>query len=162
ARRASAGRHAVAAERGDPRRGAAPLVSPRARRAAITGPGDGTRPGKRAGRGQDRPGRVESRRPGREATARCRGGRPRDQPVAGGDPMTGRLEGESYARAALTYLAEPGDRRLGALLRVHGAARTLEAIKAGRDPGAGCDPADAMGAALPRAMPRWQVRLAGV
>src|SRR5262249_49606958 len=93
---------------------------------------------------------------------RCRAGRPRDQPVAGGDPMTGRMEDESYARAALTHLAEPGDRSLGALLRVHGAARTLEAIKSGRDPGAECDAADAMGGALPPALPRWQVRLAGV
>ena len=76
--------------------------------------------------------------------------------------MTGRLEDESYARAALTYLAEPGDRRLGALLRVLGAARTLEAIKAGRDPGAGCDAADAMRAAVLQAMQRWRVRLASV
>jgi DNA processing protein len=76
--------------------------------------------------------------------------------------MTGRLEDESYARAALTYLAEPGDRRLGALLRVLGAARTLETIKAGTDPGAECDAADAVRAALPRAIPQWQVRLAGV
>ena len=76
--------------------------------------------------------------------------------------MTGRLEDESYARAALTYLAEPGDGRLGALLRVLGAARTLEAIKAGRDPGAECGAADAMRAALPRAIAQWQVRLAGV
>ena len=76
--------------------------------------------------------------------------------------MTGRLEDESYARAALTYLAEPGDGRLGALLRVLGAARTLEAIKAGRDPGAECGAADAMRAALPRAISQWQVRLAGV
>src|SRR5262249_30019764 len=160
ARRAPAGRHAVAAERRDPRRGAAPLVSPRARRAAIAGPGDGTRPGERAGRGQDPPGRLESRRPGRPATARRRRGRPRDRPMAGGAPVTGRLEDESYARAALTYLAEPGDGRLGALLRMLGAARTLEAIKAGRNPGAECDAADAMRAALPRATSRWQVRLA--
>jgi DNA processing protein len=76
--------------------------------------------------------------------------------------MTGRLKDESYARAALTYLAEPGDRRLGALLRVLGAARTLETIKAGRDPGAECDAADAVRAALPLAIPRWQVRLADV
>jgi len=76
--------------------------------------------------------------------------------------MTGRLEDESYARAALTYLAEPGDRRLGALLRALGAARTLEIIKAGGDPGAECDAADAVRAALPRAIPQWQVRLAGV
>ena len=45
--------------------------------------------------------------------------------------MTGRLDGESYARAALTYLAEPGDLRLAALVLERGAARTLEAIKAG-------------------------------
>jgi DNA processing protein len=76
--------------------------------------------------------------------------------------VTGRLEDESYARAALTYLAEPGDGRLGALLRMLGAAQTLEAIKAGRNPGAECDAADAMRAALPRAISRWQVRLAGV
>ena len=76
--------------------------------------------------------------------------------------MTGRLEDESYARAALTYLAEPGDHRLGALLRVLGAARTLETIKAGTDPGAECDAPDAVRAALPRAIPQWQVRLAGV
>lgn len=46
------------------------------------------------------------------------------------------LDDESYARAALTYLAEPADHVLGAVLRVHGAARTLEAIKAGT----GADP----------------------
>jgi len=45
--------------------------------------------------------------------------------------MNETLDDDSYARAALTYLAEPADRVLGALLRVHGAARTLEAIKAG-------------------------------
>jgi DNA processing protein len=45
--------------------------------------------------------------------------------------MNKTLDDESYARAALTYLAEPADRVLGALLRVHGAARTLQAIRAG-------------------------------
>jgi DNA processing protein len=62
------------------------------------------------------------------------------------------LAEESYARAALTYLAEPADRWLGELIRVHGAARTLEAIKSGRLPSAG-------GAAMRRAMERWRVRL---
>ncbi len=55
--------------------------------------------------------------------------------------MTGRLDEESYARAALTYLAEPGDLHLGALVRDRGAARTLAAIKAGtlpEGPGGGC------------------------
>ncbi len=46
--------------------------------------------------------------------------------------MNGRLTDEAYARAALTYLAEPADRRLAQLIRVHGAAVTLAAIKSGR------------------------------
>jgi DNA processing protein len=62
------------------------------------------------------------------------------------------LDDESYARAALTYLAEPADRWLGELIRVHGTARTLEAIKSGRLPSAGV-------AAMQRAMQRWRVRL---
>ena len=93
--------------------------------------------------------------------------------------MTENLTGEAYARAALTYLAEPADRWLGQLLRAHGAASTLDAIKSGRLPG-GAD--DAGGAAeLPvstlgleadtgvrdgkghrgmrAAMERWRVRL---
>jgi DNA processing protein len=93
--------------------------------------------------------------------------------------VTENLTGEAYARAALTYLAEPADRWLGQLLRAHGAASTLDAIKSGRLPG-GAD--DAGGAAeLPvstlgleadtgvrdgkghrgmrAAMERWRVRL---
>jgi len=66
--------------------------------------------------------------------------------------VTGRLDDEPYARAALTYLAEPGDLRLDALVRARGAARTLEAIKAA--------PATAADPAARRAMARWQVRLA--
>jgi DNA processing protein len=100
--------------------------------------------------------------------------------------VTGRLDGESYARAALTYLAEPGDLRLGALVRKRGAARTLDAIKTGTVPGtagwvadvlpapdavgastamaavsaaAASTATDAMSAAQ-RAMARWRVRLA--
>jgi DNA processing protein len=49
--------------------------------------------------------------------------------------LTEKLADEAYARAALTYLAEPADRRLGQLLRFHGAAATLDAIKAGYLPG---------------------------
>jgi DNA processing protein len=97
--------------------------------------------------------------------------------------VSGELDEESYARAALTYLAEPGDRRLGALIRACGAARTLAAIKAGRFPdtvqeelsGTSAEtsvgsPGDlaaagATGAAQPaatRALQRWRVRLTGV
>ena len=48
--------------------------------------------------------------------------------------MSAALDEESYARAALTYLAEPGDLRLGALVRDRGAASTLAAIKTGEFP----------------------------
>jgi DNA processing protein len=72
-------------------------------------------------------------------------------------PYGGTLAEESYARAALTYLAEPADRWLNGLILVHGATRTLEAIKSGRLPDA------SGGAAIPplmqRSMERWRVRL---
>lgn len=44
--------------------------------------------------------------------------------------MNETLDEESYARAALTYLAEPADRVLGTLLRVQGAAKTLAEVRA--------------------------------
>jgi DNA processing protein len=72
--------------------------------------------------------------------------------------MTGPLDEESYARAALTYLAEPGDLQLGALVRGTGAARTLAAIKAGTVPE--LLDSRAARAAARRAMRCWQVRLA--
>ena len=67
--------------------------------------------------------------------------------------MNGNLDDESYARAALTYLAEPADRWLSGLVRAYGAARSLDAVKSGRWP---------HGEAVPgarRAMERWRVRL---
>jgi DNA processing protein len=83
-----------------------------------------------------------------------------------------KLTGEAYARAALTYLAEPTDRWLGQLLRVHGAAVTLDAIKSGQPLGAaglaGIAAAQGTGPGLPRgrareaaksAMERWRTRL---
>jgi DNA processing protein len=95
--------------------------------------------------------------------------------------MNETMDDESYARAALTYLAEPADRVLGALLRVHGAARTLEAIKAGGEDGVDAMCVDDVGAdgiapdvpaaadsldkarvarsSLRRAIERWRVRL---
>jgi DNA processing protein len=69
----------------------------------------------------------------------------------------GALTDESYARAALTYLAEPADRWLSELIRVHGAARALNAIKSGRLPDAGGDVA--LRRTLQRALERWRVRL---
>jgi DNA processing protein len=75
--------------------------------------------------------------------------------MAGGVAVTGDLDDESYARAALTYLAEPTDRWLGQLVRVHGAARALGAIRSGRLPGGG----EALQRGMQRAMDRWRVRL---
>ena len=72
--------------------------------------------------------------------------------------MNGMLTDERYARAALTYLAEPADRWLAQLLREHGAAGALDAIKnsaAAGGPGPGSGRARAMQAA----MERWRVRL---
>ena len=66
--------------------------------------------------------------------------------------MTGALTDETYARAALTYLAEPADGRLARLLREHGAAKTLDAIKSDRPLGSSPQGQRA-------SMDRWRVRL---
>ena len=74
--------------------------------------------------------------------------------------MTATLDEESYARAALTYLAEPGDVTLGTLIRARGAAQTLAAINSGRvSDAAPAGLSGAVRAAAVRAMQRWQVRL---
>lgn len=73
--------------------------------------------------------------------------------------MTGRLDEESYARAALTYLAEPGDVALGALVRTCGGARTLDAIRAGSLPGDAGRGGGPSRAAAQRGLLRWRVRL---
>ena len=76
-------------------------------------------------------------------------------------PPAGALTEESYARAALTYLAEPADQWLNGLISAHGAARTLEAIRSGRLP----DPSGDFAIprfrrqTLQRSMERWRVRL---
>jgi DNA processing protein len=83
-----------------------------------------------------------------------------------------KLTGEAYARAALTYLAEPTDRWLGQLLQVHGAVATLDAIKSGQPLGtmglAGSAAVQGTGPGLSRgrareavksAMERWRTRL---
>jgi len=71
-------------------------------------------------------------------------------------PADAASDEERLARAALTYLAEPGDSVLGALLAVCEPAAVLATIKAGTWPGT-------MGttsrAVLERALGRWQLRL---
>ena len=80
---------------------------PGPRCAHLAGPGHGTRPGVRPGRGQDRPRRLVPGRPRRPRPAGTRPGQPRDRTMARGGSVNGRLTDEAYARAALTYLAEP-------------------------------------------------------
>ncbi len=73
----------------------------------------------------------------------------------------GRLSQDKLARAALTYLAEPGDPALGALLGSNEPAEVLSAIKADVLPpcGPACDGTPARRAALTRALHRWRLRL---
>jgi DNA processing protein len=85
--------------------------------------------------------------------------RPATSPPAepgGTRPSTAKL-----ARAALTYLAEPGDPALGALLGICEPDEVLAAIKADMLPGTGpgCGDSPASRAALDRALGRWRARL---
>jgi DNA processing protein len=68
---------------------------------------------------------------------------------------------QALARASLTYLAEPGDPALGALLEICEPAEVLAAIKAGTLPGTGpgCGDSPASRRALARALDRWRIRL---
>ena len=72
-----------------------------------------------------------------------------------------RLGPQALARAALTYLAEPADPALGALLEICEPAEVLAAIKAGVLPGTGpgCGDSPASRRALERALGRWRARL---
>src|SRR5580693_3888835 len=72
-----------------------------------------------------------------------------------------RLGPQAMARAALTYLAEPADPALGALLEVCEPAEVLAAIKAGALPATGSGSADspARRRALEAAFGRWRLRL---
>jgi DNA processing protein len=67
----------------------------------------------------------------------------------------------TLARAGLTYLAEPGDPALGALLGIASPEEILAAIKADMLPGTGpgCGDSPASRAALERALGRWRIRL---
>jgi DNA processing protein len=74
--------------------------------------------------------------------------------------VSDKLTDETYARAALTYLAEPADRWLGQLLRVSTAAAALDAIKTySVPPGAGLSPLRGNARAMKAAMDRWRMRL---
>jgi DNA processing protein len=77
---------------------------------------------------------------------------------------TARLSERSLARAALTFLAEPGDPALGALLGFCEPAEVLAAIKADMVPGTGpgCGDSPASRKALERALGRWRTRLPGL
>ena len=68
--------------------------------------------------------------------------------------MTENLTDDAYARAALTYLAEPADRWLGQLIEAHGAVAALDAIRTGR-PAPVRSPARGPAAAGRRARRRW-------
>ena len=75
--------------------------------------------------------------------------------------MPDALGEERLARAALTYLAEPADPALGALLGICEPAEVLAAIKADMVPGIGpgCGDTPQSRAALRRALARWRARL---
>jgi DNA processing protein len=76
-------------------------------------------------------------------------------------PPPGGPGGQRLARAALSYLAEPGDPALGALLGFCDPADVLAAIRADLLPGIGpgCGDTPASRAALRRALGRWRARL---
>jgi DNA processing protein len=79
-------------------------------------------------------------------------------------PPAASLTPAALARAALTYLAEPGDPALGALLGICEPAEVVAAIKADMLPGTGpgCGDTPASRAALTRALARWRARLPGL
>ena len=75
--------------------------------------------------------------------------------------MTTDARRQRLARAALTYLAEPGDSLLGALLRDREPDEVVAAIVAGRLPaGAGGPGLDRDSGAVTRALRRWAARAA--
>lgn len=69
---------------------------------------------------------------------------------------------ERLARAALTYLAEPGDRLLGALLGTCGPAALVAGIRAGCLPEEAAELGRRRLAAAGRAMRHWRARLAEI
>ena len=66
---------------------------------------------------------------------------------------------ERRARVALSFLAEPGDPVLGALLRSCSPAEIVAAVSSGSDPGAALPAAGRGIPGLARAFERWRARL---
>jgi DNA processing protein len=85
---------------------------------------------------------------------------PGRQPATSDQP--GRDEPDRIARAALTWLAEPADPQLGALLGVCGPASVVAAIRAGVLPPQYQPASGADRAAMGRALLRWRLRLPGL
>jgi DNA processing protein len=79
--------------------------------------------------------------------------------VAGAGFLAGADEPDRMARAALGYLADPGDPVLGALLEHCTAAEVVAALVAGQHPLAGRAQDAAALPGLDRALDRWSVRL---
>jgi len=97
-----------------------------------------------------------------DATGPAWPGRERDGSVygvAGAGFLAGADEPDRMARAALGYLADPGDPVLGALLRHCTAVQVVAALVAGQHPLAGRPPEAAALAGLDRALARWSVRI---
>jgi DNA processing protein len=69
---------------------------------------------------------------------------------------------DRLARAALSFLAEPGDAALGALLRSCGPADIVAAVSSGSDPDAALPAAGRGVPGLSRAIGRWRARLGEV
>src|ERR1700691_3686576 len=108
----------MAAERRSSRVRAAPDLAPRTRFASGAGALFGARPDKRPRCRQGHTSRLDPRRPGRSAPPGQGRLRFRSWLVARGtamSPLAAGLDEQRLARAALTYLAEPGGPALGAL-----------------------------------------------
>jgi DNA processing protein len=73
--------------------------------------------------------------------------------------MTAISDDDRLARAALTWITEPGDTRLNALLHAHGPAAALDMIRSGNLPGSA---GEAAADPVRRAADRWRGRLAEV
>ncbi|HUK71273.1 MAG TPA: DNA-processing protein DprA, partial [Streptosporangiaceae bacterium] len=79
--------------------------------------------------------------------------------------MSDTADGQRLARAALTYLVEPGDNAVGAVLRTFGPQDLVAAIRAGRIPAGATvagDQGNRLAAAVGRSMPNWRARLAEI
>ena len=84
---------------------------------------------------------------------------PAGGPSAGGGSAAQVSDAERLARAALSFLADPGDPALGALLRRCGPAEVVTAVSAGTDPKAVLPAAGREVPGIGRALRRWHARL---